>query len=63
MYSDSVHSKNPRQIHVPEVIKANVDILGRGTEEEVKARIFWYVTFYPSIVNASTLSHTSAGAL
>jgi hypothetical protein len=40
-------------VYVPEVIRENVEILGRGTEEEIKARILWYVTFYPSIFSAS----------
>jgi len=44
---------NRRQIGVPEVIRENVDILGRGSEEEVKARLNWYVTFHPWIFGES----------
>jgi hypothetical protein len=53
LYSESVHAKNPRHVSVPEVIKENVEILGKGTEEEVKARIHWYITFYPEIFSGS----------
>ncbi len=53
LYSDSRLSRNPRQVHVPEVIKENVDILGRGTENDVKARLMWYIAFYPNVFSAS----------
>jgi hypothetical protein len=42
-----------RQIAVPEIIQDNVKILGRGTEEEIKARIMWYLEFYPSVFSGS----------
>ncbi len=42
-----------RQIGVPETIRENVEILGRGTEEDIKDRIWWYCTFHPAIVNAT----------
>lgn len=53
IYCGSPHSKNPRRIGVPAVIRENVDILGRGTEEEIKARIMWYLTFYPEVFSGS----------
>jgi hypothetical protein len=34
---------------VPREIEENVEILGRGSEEEIKARVLWYVTFEPGI--------------
>lgn len=43
----------PRSIGVPQVIADNVAILGRGTEEEVKARNLWYLTFHPAIFKQS----------
>lgn len=36
---------------VPHDIADNVDILGRGNEEEIKARVLWYVQFFPDIFN------------
>ena len=34
---------------VPESIEDNVQILGRGDEEEIKGRLFWYQTYYPEL--------------
>lgn len=31
----------------PEVIRENCEILGRGNDEEIKARLMWYLTFCP----------------
>ena len=53
IYCSRVHSRHPRSVSVPAIIKENVDILGRGTEEDVKYRIYWYLTFYPSVFDAS----------
>ena len=53
LYSESRHSRNPRQVGVPEVIKENVDILGHGTENDVKVRLMWYIEFYPNVFSAS----------
>jgi hypothetical protein len=53
LYSESRHARNPRYVGVPEVIRENVDILGRGTEEDVKYRLAWYVEFHPSVFSAS----------
>lgn len=44
---------NRKQISVPEVIRGNVAILGRGTEEAIKARLMWYLTFHPAVCNVS----------
>jgi len=41
----------------PEIIRDNCEILGRGNEEEIKARILWYLTFYPSIFDAILLEN------
>lgn len=35
-----------RSIAVPEPIRDNVKILGRGDEEEIKSRVLWYLTFH-----------------
>ena len=40
-------------IGVPEVIRENCDILGRGDETEIKNRLWWYCVYYPDIVNGS----------
>lgn len=40
-------------IHVPEDIKENCEILGRGNEEEIKARIQWIAMYYPEVFNRS----------
>jgi len=42
-----------KPIPVPEVIRENVEILGKGTEEDVKARIHWYITYYPDVFSES----------
>ena len=42
-----------RQIAVPDVIRENVDVLGRGSENDVKARLMWYLTFHPEMYSAS----------
>ena len=28
------------------------DIMGRGDEEELKHRVFWYITFHPAVFQA-----------
>ena len=38
-----------RQHHVPDVIQENVEILGKGTDEQVKARLLWYHSYYPAL--------------
>lgn len=38
-----------KSISVPDVIKENCEILGRGDESEIKARVLWYVQFYPAV--------------
>jgi hypothetical protein len=53
LYSESRHSRNPRHVSVTEVIQENVGILGKGTEEDVKYRLMWYVQFFPSVFSAS----------
>ena len=53
LYCGSSHSKNPRRIGVPAVIRENVEILGRGSEEDVKARLMWYIAFYPDVFSGS----------
>lgn len=39
--------KSWRQHVPPQDIRDNCDILGRGSEEEIKARLLWYLTYYP----------------
>jgi hypothetical protein len=39
--------------YVPNVIRENVEILGKGSEEDVKARVLWYITYYPSIFTSA----------
>lgn len=34
---------------VPEVIQENCAILKRGDEEEIKNRLYWYLTYHPDI--------------
>ena len=41
-----------RGLSVPETIQDNVKILGRANEEELKARVLWYVTFHPTVFDA-----------
>lgn len=40
-------------IHVPEDVRENCKILGRGNEEEIKARIQWIAMYYPDVFNRS----------
>ena len=41
-----------RYVMPPEVIKENCEILGLGDEERIKARIHWYLTYYPRVFDA-----------
>lgn len=43
-----------RQHFPQEVIRENVEILGRGDDEEIKNRIHWYITFHPEIFDATS---------
>ena len=52
-YCGRHRGQNLYQVSVPEVIRENVAILGRGTEEEVKYRLNWYVEFFPTVFSAS----------
>ena len=47
-------------VFVPDVIKENVDILGRADDAEMKNRIFWYITFYPDIFDACSKAWSAA---
>ena len=49
MFAETYGVHQPRRIYPPEVINENVEILGRGDEEELKHRMLWYVTFYPQV--------------
>ena len=40
-------------IGVPECIRENCEILGRGDEAEIKNRLWWYCVYYPDVVNGS----------
>jgi hypothetical protein len=37
---------------VPGDIAENVDILGRGDDAELKARVLWYMDYFPDIFDA-----------
>lgn len=41
-----------KSINVNFEIEENVKILGRGDDEEIKARVLWYVTFQPAVFDA-----------
>lgn len=41
------HRKQPH--HPDETARADVEILKRGNEVELKMRVFWYLTFHPAI--------------
>ncbi len=43
-------------VHVPEVIRENVEILGSGDEERIKARVLWYMDMHPMIFDAVLVS-------
>ena len=49
-------SRVTRRVSVPEVIRENVEILGRGDDEEIKARVLWYITFHPGIFDQCSKS-------
>lgn len=38
-----------RGVIVPEEIEENVKILGRANEEEMKARLMWYLTYHSEL--------------
>jgi hypothetical protein len=46
-HAASIGKVGMRQHHPPEVIIENCDILGRGTDTDVKARLHWYATYHP----------------
>jgi hypothetical protein len=37
------------EIAVPEVIRENCEILGRGSDVDVKYRLLWYATYHPKL--------------
>lgn len=41
-----------RGTSVPEDIAENCEILGRGDEEEIKARVLWYLDVFPKVFTA-----------
>ena len=41
------------KVSVPDDVKENCEILGRGNEEEIKARIQWIAMYYPDVFNRS----------
>jgi len=43
-----------RQTTPDPIIKENAEILGRGDETEIKARIHWYIVFHPSVFDATS---------
>jgi hypothetical protein len=43
-----------RQHTPPEVIRENCEILGNGSEEEIKHRVHWYITYYPGLFEAAS---------
>lgn len=47
--SASGKAHRARRIGVPDVIRENVEILGRADEAELKNRAYWYITFHPAI--------------
>jgi hypothetical protein len=50
-----------KSINVNREIQENVDILGRGNEEEIKARVLWYVTFEPAIFDTCSKANWQIG--
>ena len=50
--SGATRRKYSRGVEVSEDIRDNVEILGRGNDEEIKARVLWYLTFHPGLFDA-----------
>jgi hypothetical protein len=50
--SGQTRRKYTRGVDVAEDIRDNVEILGRADDEEIKARVFWYLTFHPGLFDA-----------
>ena len=44
--------KYTRGVIVADDIRENVEILGRADDEEIKARVLWYLTFFPKLFDA-----------